>query len=85
MVEQFLCLISFSLHLKIIPRFPKFHGVIEADLGFFGSGLLADAVWKANSTKVSFFGVKQNLCNDLKRDRSIVCCLEGTSETWQVC
>lgn len=61
MVEQFLCLISFGLHLKITLWLHKFHGVMEADLGFFGTGLQADPVRKVNSTEVSFVRDKQNL------------------------
>lgn len=85
MVEQFPCLISFGLHLKIIPWIPKLHGVMEASLGFFGTGLLADPVWKVNSTKVSFVREKQNLRSGLKRDCSMVRCLEGAWETGQLC
>lgn len=55
---------------------------MEADLGFFGTGLQADPVQKVNSTEVSFVRDKQNLCSGLKRDCSMVRCLEGAWETW---
>lgn len=77
MVEHFLCLVSFGLHLKITPWFPKLHGVMEADY----LGLLAELVWKVSSIEVSFFRDKQNLCNGLKRDCSMVHYLEGTWDT----
>lgn len=70
MVKQFHCLIDFGLYLKITPWFPKLHGVMEGDLGFFGTGLPADPVWKVNNTKGSFVRDKQNLCNGLERDSS---------------